>query len=263
MKKGLFITFEGGEGSGKTTAIQSVKERLEKNGHEVVITREPGGVTLAEEIRQLILFQEMDAMTEVLLFASARMEHLKEVVIPALDEGKIVLCDRFVHSSYVYQGIVKGVGLEKVKQINELVIGDYYPDATVHLDLDARMGLYRIQANNRETNKMDEYDLSFHESVREGYRSVFEKEDKSEVFWIDASKHIEDVGVMASIQVLSFVESKAEAENYPLFLIEYEYPQLRAIYHAVGKFHTEEEANKRFLEGNPDMSIRTISRVDQ
>lgn len=208
QKKGLFITFEGGEGSGKSTAIHAVKERLEQHGHEVVVTREPGGVSLAEEIRELILFQEMDPMTEVLLFASARMEHLKEVVIPALNEGKVVLCDRFVHSSYVYQGLVKGVGLDKVKQINELVIGDYYPDATVHLDIDAYTGLFRIKANNRETNKMDEYDLSFHESIREGYQMVFEMEDKAEIIWVDGSKSVETVGINASTQVLSFVEKK-------------------------------------------------------
>lgn len=261
MKKGLFITFEGGEGSGKTTAIQSVKEHLEQHGHEVVVTREPGGVALAEEIRNMILFQEMDAMTEVLLFASARVEHLKEVVIPALHEGKVVLCDRFVHSSYVYQGLVKGVGLDKVKQINELIIGDYYPDATVYLDVDAKMGLFRIQANNRETNKMDEYDLSFHESIREGYQAVFKDETKSEVFWIDASKHIEDVGINTSLQVLSFVESRYQVTKRPVFRIEYEHPNLRAIYQMIGKFSDEEDASSRLLEGYPGFVIRTIEKI--
>lgn len=260
MKKGLFITFEGGEGSGKSTVIQSVKELLERKGFEVVITREPGGVSLAEDIRELILYQEMDPMTEVLLFAAARKEHLNDVVIPALHEGKIVLCDRFVHSSYVYQGLVKKVGVDKVREVNELVIGDYYPDATVFLDLEAKVGLERIRANNRETNKMDDYDLTFHESVRVGYQAIFALEKKAKVIYVDASQTKELVRKQANWQVLEFAKAEKQ-KQVSHFVVEYEYPYLRAVHQSVIYVDTEKEALDLIFASDPEAMIRSIQKT--
>lgn len=169
MKNGYFITVEGGEGSGKTSAINSMKDFLEQRGFEVVVTREPGGIQVAEKIRDIVLFDEMDTVTEALLFTAARREHLVQKVVPALQRGKVVICDRFFHSSIVYQGIVGGLGIETIQDMNEKVVGTYVPDLTILMDVEPETGLARIKQNNRETNKIDNYEVSFHHQVREGY----------------------------------------------------------------------------------------------
>lgn len=172
MKNGYFITVEGGEGSGKTSAINSMKDFLEQRGFEVVVTREPGGIQVAEKIRDIVLFDEMDTVTEALLFTAARREHLVQKVVPALNSGKVVICDRFFHSSIVYQGIVGGLGIETIQDMNEKVVGTYVPDLTILMDVEPETGLARIKQNNRETNKIDNYDVAFHHQVREGYLSL-------------------------------------------------------------------------------------------
>lgn len=140
-----FITFEGPEGSGKTTVIQQVAERLETE-YDVVLTREPGGVKTGEQIREVLLEgDDMDERTEALLFAASRREHLVGKVIPSLDEGKIVLCDRYIDSSLAYQGYARGIGIEEVKSINEFAINGLYPDRTIYLDVSVEVGRDRIQ----------------------------------------------------------------------------------------------------------------------
>ncbi|SEU07012.1 dTMP kinase [Salinibacillus kushneri] len=171
--KGLFITFEGGEGAGKTSIIEEINQTLTDKGYKTVKTREPGGIKISEKIRQVILDRshtEMDARTEALLYAAARRQHLVEKVIPKLKEGYIILCDRFIDSSLVYQGYARGLGIDEVYHINQFAIQDCMPDVTFLLDLPPKKGLERIHGNyEREQNRLDLEDLSFHQKVYEGY----------------------------------------------------------------------------------------------
>ncbi|ASA25010.1 dTMP kinase [Paenibacillus donghaensis] len=175
-QQGFFITLEGGDGSGKTTVLGRVAAYLQNRSIPYVITREPGGIEIAEKIRSIILdpaHTAMDARTEALLYAASRSQHLAEVVEPALERGMTVLCDRFVDSSLVYQGYARGLGMEEVWSINQFAIGNRMPDLTFYLDIDPEVGLARIAANqNREVNRLDMESLAFHRKVREGYRMV-------------------------------------------------------------------------------------------
>ena len=171
--RGKFITLEGGEGSGKTTMIGRIGSYFEERGIPYVVTREPGGIEIAEKIRSIILdplHTAMDARTEALLYAAARSQHLAEKVEPALRAGKAVICDRFVDSSLVYQGYARGLGIENVWAINRFAIGDLMPDVTLYLDIEPEVGLARIDAHDgREVNRLDLENLEFHRKVREGY----------------------------------------------------------------------------------------------
>ncbi|WP_018934308.1 dTMP kinase [Gracilibacillus lacisalsi] len=175
----MFITFEGGEGAGKTTIINRLAQRLTEDGHQVIQTREPGGIPIAERIRDIILDTKntmMDARTEALLYAAARRQHLVEIVEPALKEGKIVLCDRFVDSSLAYQGAARGLGVEEVFQINQFAIADQMPDLTLFFDIHPEEGLKRINKNvEREQNRLDLESLSFHQKVYEAYQQLLIK----------------------------------------------------------------------------------------
>lgn len=174
--KGLFITFEGPEGAGKTTILSKLVKELEERGHRVVSTREPGGIKISERIREIILNKEhtmMDARTEALLYAAARRQHLVEKVIPALEENMIVLCDRFIDSSLAYQGYARGIGIEEVLKINEFAIENVMPDITLYFDIKPEKGLERISKNEqREINRLDLEHLEFHYKVYEGYQNV-------------------------------------------------------------------------------------------
>ncbi|MBG9815687.1 MULTISPECIES: dTMP kinase [Bacillus] len=170
---GMFITFEGPEGAGKTTVIQKVYEEMERQGYAVMATREPGGIDIAEQIREVILNEKntkMDAKTEALLYAAARRQHLAEKVEPALQRGQTVLCDRFVDSSLAYQGYARGLGIEEVKSINDFAINGTMPQLTIYFSITPEEGLKRIDANQgREKNRLDMETLNFHQLVREGY----------------------------------------------------------------------------------------------
>ncbi|CAH1058614.1 dTMP kinase [Paenibacillus pseudetheri] len=192
-KEGFFITLEGGEGSGKTTVLGRVAAYLQNRSMPYRITREPGGVEIAEKIRSIILdpaHTAMDARTEALLYAASRSQHLAEVVEPALREGLTVLCDRFVDSSLVYQGHARGLGIEEVWSINRFAIGDRMPDLTFYLDVDPELGLSRIAANQeREVNRLDLESLSFHKKVREGYQLLVEA-NPERIVVLDANRPI-------------------------------------------------------------------------
>lgn len=196
MTNKLFFTFEGPEGAGKTTVLKMVVSKLQEEGKEVIATREPGGSVIAEEIRQVILnpaHLEMDAKTEALLYAAARSQHFVEKIEPALKQGKLVLCDRFIDSSLAYQGIGRGLGIEGVKSINEFAIGQRMPDMTILFDLDPKIGLARINAHkNREINRLDVESLAFHQKVREAYLKLAE-EFPERIYVIDASQSLEEV----------------------------------------------------------------------
>jgi dTMP kinase len=198
-----FITLEGVEGSGKSTIINFIKDSLETSGKKVVVTREPGGIDIAEQIRSVILDPKntkMEGRTEALLYAAARRQHLVEKVVPSLNEGYIVLCDRFVDSSLAYQGYARGLGISEVFSINKFAIGDLMPDLTLYLDLDPQIGLSRIAKNKeREINRLDLEEINFHVNVREGYEEVM-KMFPERMVRIDANQAVEEV--MADINAV-------------------------------------------------------------
>lgn len=196
MVRNLFITFEGPDGAGKTSVLKQVVERLQQHNIEVMATREPGGIEIAEKIREIILdpaHTTMDNHTEALLYAAARSQHYFEKVKPALEAGKTVLCDRFIDSSLVYQGIARGLGVEEVLAINEFAIGKRLPDATILFDLEPSIGLARIAANRSdEINRLDAESLAFHEQVRAGYLQIA-KRNPERMHIINADQPIEAV----------------------------------------------------------------------
>ncbi len=169
----MFITLEGPEGSGKTTAVEAAVKRLEEMGYQIVRTREPGGTPIAEQIRNVILDKQntaMDGRTEALLYAASRRQHLVEKVWPALKEGKIVICDRYLDSSLAYQGGARGLGVDNILNINLFATENTWPDLTLLFDLDPEIGLARINANaNREVNRLDLEKLDFHRAVRQSF----------------------------------------------------------------------------------------------
>ena len=196
MKKGLFIVFEGGEGSGKSTMIDKVYEWLREFNYDCITTREPGGISIAEQIRQVILNKEntdMDSRTEALLYTAARRQHLVEKVIPALENGQVVLCDRFLDSSLAYQGFARGIGIDEIYEINKFAIGDCIPDISILFDISPEVGMERINKNSqREVNRLDLESLDFHNKVREGYDIVY-KNNKDRMVKINAEEPIDKV----------------------------------------------------------------------
>ena len=177
MKHGFFITLEGNDGAGKTTVALGLKEALEKRGYKVVYTREPGGSKIAERIRDILLNdtqEAMDGRTEALLFAASRRQHLKQIVMPALEENKIVLCDRFVDSSLAYQGVARGLGLEEVWKINQFAIENCMPQLTLFLKVSIETGQKRMNIRG-EKNRLDREQDTFHQKVREGYDLLIRK----------------------------------------------------------------------------------------
>lgn len=171
MKRGLFISFEGGDGSGKTTQIKLLKEYISEQGMEVITVREPGGVPVSEKIREIILDSrntDMDSVTEMLLYAASRAQLVSQVLLPALDSGKCIICDRFVDSSYVYQGIARGLGMDMVKTVNDIATRKLVPDITFFIDTDPAKALRR-RYNTAEPDRLEREDISFHTRVYEGY----------------------------------------------------------------------------------------------
>ncbi|MCM3021470.1 dTMP kinase [Priestia megaterium] len=193
---GTFITFEGPEGAGKTTIIHMVQQKLIQEGYNIVLTREPGGIRIAEQIREIILNPsntEMDARTEALLYAAARRQHLVEKVIPELNKGNIVLCDRFIDSSLAYQGNARGIGVEDIFAINQFAIEQMMPQATLYFDIEPEVGLERINKGRKdEINRLDLESLDFHYKVRDGYLSLL-SEFPERIRRIDANQSIEKV----------------------------------------------------------------------
>lgn len=188
-----FITIEGPEGSGKSTVITAIAEELNR-AYDVITTREPGGIKISEDIRNILLddANAMDYRTEALLFAASRRQHLVEKVLPALATGKIVLCDRFIDSSLAYQGYARGIGMDEIRGINEFAIEGKYPDLTLYLRVEPEIGLSRIKANARETNRLDKEQIEFHQRVVAGYDKLH-KDNPERIKVIDASQSVEAV----------------------------------------------------------------------
>ena len=192
--KGYFITFEGPDGSGKTTVATAVCEELKKRGYEVIHTREPGGIGISEKIRSIILDPEntmMDAKTEALLYAASRRQHLVEKVFPAVKEGKIVICERFLDSSLAYQGYGRQLGFDEVLEINLFAIDRTYPDLTIYLDVAEQVGLDRLSDRDFK-DRLDQESIDFHHRVAEGYQEVLRR-FKDRIRIVDASRGKEEV----------------------------------------------------------------------
>jgi dTMP kinase len=174
--RGKFVTFEGTEGSGKTSIIAQIENHFKTRGYPVLVTREPGGIRISEKIRDILLDKshtEMDPRTEALLFAASRRQHLVEKILPALDSGMLVLCDRFVDSSLVYQGIARGLGIDAVFAINRFAIEDTLPDLTIFIDVTPEVGLARVFNNKkREVNRLDLEKRDFHRMIYDGYQKL-------------------------------------------------------------------------------------------
>ncbi|PWB75829.1 MAG: dTMP kinase [Holophagae bacterium] len=181
MLRGWFITFEGGEGTGKSTQIGRLADVLRERGLEVVVTREPGGTTLAEAVRALLLdpAHDLDGLTEIFLLEAARHDHVERVIRPALRRGAVVLCDRFADSSWVYQGVVRGLGEEAVERLNLLATGGLEPDLTLVLDMEPAAALGRALDRNSAAasreSRLDEEPLQFHERVWRGFHRLAER----------------------------------------------------------------------------------------
>ena len=189
--KGLFIVMEGPDGSGKTTQINLLEQYLKEAGYECLITREPGGTVIGEEVRELILnpeYKEMSPVTEMLLYAASRAQLVHEVIGPALEAGRIVISDHFVDSSIVYQGIARNLGISTVAAVNAPGIGIYRPDGIFFIDLSEAEGIRR-KKNQKKLDRMEQESIDFHHLVSEGYRKVLA--ERPEVIKIDGGKDID------------------------------------------------------------------------
>ena len=189
----MFITFEGPDGSGKSTIIQKVYDYLIENNYDVIKTREPGGSSIAEKIRNLILDTENTKMgyrTEALLYAASRAQHVEETILPALNQNKIVLCDRFLISSLAYQGVGRDLGIENVRKINEFAINGVFPDFVLFFDVDPITTLKR-KSSLDTADRLEKEGNNFHERVYNGYKEILNSEKNVEI--IDATQSVEDV----------------------------------------------------------------------
>ncbi len=199
-KRGIFITFEGPDGCGKTTIINLIYQDLQKKfGQEnIVLTREPGGKNniIAEDIRNILLNKinyKISDRTEALLFAASRAQHVKDFIIPNLESGKIILCDRYIDSSLVYQGYARNIGMENIWEINKFAILNTMPNFTILLMIEPEKGLARIQANkNRDVNRLDRETLDMHKKVYEGYKIIAQKYS-DRIIAINAENNIDKV----------------------------------------------------------------------
>ena len=196
MRKGLFITFEGGDGSGKSTQIEILAGALEGTGFDVIVTREPGGTRISEAIRDLLLDpenSEISPLTEALLYASARAQIVDQLIRPALDEGKVVICDRFIDSSIAYQGYGRGLG-DQVESINAPATADCMPDITFFMKIDPEDAKKRIGDRGEEKDRIEKESDDFHRKVAEGYEEL-EKRFPDRIVPIDASARPEEISV--------------------------------------------------------------------
>ncbi|MCR5052550.1 MAG: dTMP kinase [Streptococcus sp.] len=203
MKNGIIISFEGPDGAGKTTVLEQVLPVLQEKGYDIVTTREPGGVEIAERIRDVILDVNhiaMDSKTELLLYMAARRQHYVEKVLPALEAGKVVLIDRFIDSSIAYQGAGRGLDKDIITRLNDFATDGRKPDLTLYFDVESEIGLARIAKNaEREVNRLDLEKLDMHKRVREGYLALAEQEKR--IVTIDASRELADV-VSETLQII-------------------------------------------------------------
>lgn len=207
MSSGLFITVEGTDGSGKTTQIQLMKQYLENRGYQVILTREPGGTQVSEKIRDLVLDKEnsdITPITEMILYAASRAQHVSQLIKPALEEGKVVICDRFVDSSYAYQGFGRNIDLKAIADVNRIAVNGIIPDITFFLDIDVETAIMRRVAAT-EADRIEQEKLDFHKNVYEGYKklSVLYPE---RIKTIDAQRTVEEIADEIKEHLIGIIE---------------------------------------------------------
>lgn len=181
VKKGVFLTLEGGEGSGKTTQIRNLSDWLQGLGYRVIVTREPGGTPFADRLRQLLLHSKPGSVTpemELFLYETARRDHVETVIRPGLGQKAIVLCDRFTDATLAYQGFGRGLSVKTIEDLNQAATGGLKPDRTFVLDLPATEGLKRARKRNKKLDRLEKESLAFHRRVRRGYLTLARKEPK-------------------------------------------------------------------------------------
>ena len=202
---GLFISFEGGEGSGKSTAINLIKDRLTEKGLKVIVTREPGGVSVSEQIRKVILDinNQMSKETEALLYAASRTEHLHAKVIPYVNEGYIVISDRYLDSTLAYQGFARGIGIDRVLEVN-MFAREYMPKRTYFFDVTPEVGLARIQGRDK-IDRLDLETIDFHQKVYDGYLKVCEMYPER-VMRVDGMQSVEEIVNTITEDILSLIK---------------------------------------------------------
>ncbi|QNU67177.1 dTMP kinase [Ruminiclostridium herbifermentans] len=204
MKNGKFITFEGTDGSGKTTQIKLLEEYLKNKGYEVVLSREPGGTKVSELIRDLILDPantEIDPLTEMILYAASRAQHIAQIIKPSIEAGKIVICDRFVDSSYAYQGFGRGIDLRLIADVNRVAIDGISPDITFFLDIDPETAIKR-RINATGADRIEQEKLDFHKRVYEGYKKM-SLLFPDRIMTIDAEKPMDEI----SSQINEYIDT--------------------------------------------------------
>ena len=191
----LFITFEGGDGSGKSTQVNLLKEYLDNLNYETIKTREPGGTPSAEILRDLLTTGEVEKwtpMSEALLMWASRYEHLIQVIEPALNSGKNVICDRFYDSTYAYQGVAHNLGIDKMEKLKKLIIGDIEPDVTFVLDIDPKVGLKRSLDRSNKENRFESYNIDFHNNIRNAFLEIAKK-NNDRCIVVDASLNEQEI----------------------------------------------------------------------
>ncbi len=188
--RGKFITFEGCEGVGKSTQLRLIREYMERTNQPAVFTREPGGTPLAEKIRQIILTEEMCAETEAELFAAARCDHINNLILPALEEGKTVICDRYIDSSLAYQGYGRGLGYDRVKEINFYAVENCMPDGVIFLDMNPLDSFRRRKGTVIDNDRMEQEKDAFHLRVYEGYHDIMGRRDNYIPIVPDGNKEV-------------------------------------------------------------------------
>lgn len=208
-KKGIFITFEGNEGSGKSIQVEILVSHLREENYDVVVTREPGGTRIGEHIRSITHDPEnvdLGSRTEAYLMAAARAQHVSEVILPAIKSGKIVICDRFIDSSIAYQGFGRNLGEKTIKDLNKLAVGDIEPDLTILLDIPYETGIKRRQNGRKKIDRLDLQQKDFYKRVNTGYKKIA-KEYPKRVFTVNAIKPIEDIAKIIWEKVKKIVSS--------------------------------------------------------
>ncbi|WP_420547164.1 dTMP kinase [Curvivirga sp.] len=205
IKPGRFISFEGGEGSGKSTQIKKIAAMLARNGIEVILSREPGGSKGGEEIRELLVTGDAgrwDGVTELLLLYAARNDHVEKIIKPSIAEGKWVLCDRFADSTMAYQGYGHELGRERVEQVHKAALGDFNPDLTIIIDIPVEVGLKRALARRDGEDRYENMDISFHQRMRDGYLDIA-NHATNRVKVIDGNGEIDEVSKRLEQQLLT------------------------------------------------------------
>lgn len=210
-----FISFEGGEGSGKSTQLRLLSSAFERAGLPFVSTREPGGTPSAERIRELLVSGEGDAwsaLSETLLFQAARAEHIEKLIKPALTARKTIICDRFVDSTIVYQGIGKGLGVEYIKNLHRMAFGNFMPSLTILLDIAPEEGLKRAGSRNGNENRFEELDIIFHQKIRVGFLEIAKNEPNRCVV-LDSMQSAESLHQQIIAKILERLEISVLAIN--------------------------------------------------